>query len=146
VFNPSQDEVRRFFCSSWSKHLSASPLTPLEALALDWILEHPEYHSILGDETLALQTVFSVDQGKTNPFLHLSMHLAIAEQISIDQPPGVTGIFQQLAQRQGSPHLAAHAIMESLGEVIWEAQRSGTAPDTDKYLDSMKRRLGKASP
>jgi hypothetical protein len=141
LFNPSQEEVRRFFCSIWRKHRDASPLTPLEALALDWILEHPEYHEVLSDEEAAVQTKFSVEQGQTNPFLHLSMHLAIAEQISIDQPTGIKGIFQQLAHRQNSLHEAAHGIMESLGEIIWEAQRSGLPPDTEKYLDSMKRRL-----
>lgn len=142
MFNPSQEEVRRFFCSIWRKHQESSPLTPLEAIALDWILEHPEYHAILSDEEAAVSKVFPVEQGQTNPFLHLSMHLAIAEQISIDQPPGIKGIFQQLAKRQNSLHDAAHSIMESLGEVIWEAQRTGLPPDTDKYLDSMKRRLG----
>jgi Domain of unknown function (DUF1841) len=142
LFNPSQEEVRRFFCTIWRKHREPSPLTPLEALALDWILEHPEYHAVLGDEEAAISMVFPVEQGQTNPFLHLSMHLAIAEQISIDQPPGIKGIFQQLAKRKNSPHEAAHGIMESLGEVIWEAQRTGLPPDTDKYLDAMKRRLG----
>jgi Domain of unknown function (DUF1841) len=106
LFNPSQEEVRRFFCSTWRKHREASPLTPLEALALDWILEHPEYHEVLGDEEAAVQTNFSVEQGQTNPFLHLSMHLAIAEQVSIDQPIGIQGIFQQLAKRQNSLHEA----------------------------------------
>ncbi len=142
MFNPSQEEVRRFFCSTWRKHRESSPLTPLEALALDWILEHPEYHDALLDEEVAVKTNYSVEQGQTNPFLHLSMHLAIAEQISIDQPIGIKGIFQQLAVRKNSQHEAAHGIMESLGEVIWEAQRTGLPPDTDKYLDSMKRRLG----
>ncbi len=143
MFNPSQEEVRRFFCSTWRKHRETSPLTPLESLALDWILEHPEYHEVLGDEEAAVKRTFSVEQGQTNPFLHLSMHLAIAEQISIDQPIGIKAIFQQLATRQNSLHEAAHGIMESLGEVIWEAQRTGLPPDTDQYLDSMKRRLGK---
>jgi hypothetical protein len=142
VFNPSQEEVRRFFCSIWRKHQEASPLTPLEAIALDWILEHPEYHAVLSDEDAAVQSTFSVEQGQTNPFLHLSMHLAIAEQISIDQPVGIKAIFQALATRKNSLHEAAHAIMESLGEVIWEAQRSGAPPDTEQYLESMKRRLG----
>jgi Domain of unknown function (DUF1841) len=141
VFNPTQEEVRRFFCSIWRKHLETSPLTPLEAIALDWILEHPEYHEVLSDEQAAVQAVFSVDNGQTNPFLHLSMHLAIAEQISIDQPPGIHDVFHQLAKRHNSRHEAAHGIMESLGEVIWEAQRTGAPPDTERYLASMKRRL-----
>jgi hypothetical protein len=143
LFNPSQEEVRRFFCSTWRRHCEVSPLTPLEAIALDWILEHPEYHLVLSNEEAAVQTQFSVEHGQTNPFLHLSMHLAIAEQISIDQPVGIKTIFQQLTHQTNSQHEAAHGIMESLGEVVWEAQRSGLPPDTEKYLDSMRRRLNK---
>jgi Domain of unknown function (DUF1841) len=141
VFNPSQEEVRRFFCTLWRKHLDASPLTPLEAMALDWILEHPEYHSELADEEAAVRADYSVENGQTNPFLHLSMHLAVAEQVSINQPPGIKAIFEQLSHQQNSLHEAAHHIMESLGEVVWESQRTNQPPNTDRYLDSMRRRL-----
>jgi Domain of unknown function (DUF1841) len=141
VFNPSQEEVRRFFCTLWRKHREASPLTPLEAMALDWILEHPEYQPNLADEEAAVRADYSVENGQTNPFLHLSMHLAVAEQVSIDQPPGIKVIFEQLSHQHNSLHEAAHQIMESLGEVVWESQRTGLPPNTDRYLDSMRRRL-----
>lgn len=142
LFNPSQEEVRRFFCGTWRKHCSGALLSALEAMALDAIQLHPEYHDLLGDEEAAVQATFSVDRGQTNPFLHLSMHLAISEQISIDQPPGITTIFQQLLGQHGT-HSAAHGIMESLGEVLWEAQQKGTPPNTEQYLELMKRRLGR---
>lgn len=142
MFNPSQEDVRRFFCQTWSKHRAASVLTPLEAIALDWITEHPEYHQILLDEEQAVRADYPVDKGQTNPFLHLSMHLAIAEQVSIDQPPGIRAIHQRLAERFGNPHEAAHLIMESLGQIVWESQRNGTPPDTEKYLELMRRHLG----
>ena len=142
MFNPSQEEVRKFFCGTWKKHQEASPLTALEALALDWILEHPEYHADLSDEVAALSKTYQVEQGRTNPFLHLSMHLAIAEQLSIDQPPGIRAIFQKLTQRLSSSHEAAHEVMESLGEIVWESQRNGTPPNTEKYLELMQRKLG----
>ena len=141
MFNPSQDEVRRFFCSTWKKHLDASVLTALEALALDWIIEHPEYHAALTDEEAAVAKTYQVEQGTINPFLHLSMHLAIAEQLSIDQPPGIKSIFQKLVQKLDSSHAAAHEIMESLGQIVWESQRNGTPPSTEKYLELMQRRL-----
>ncbi len=142
MFNPSQEEVRRFFCQTLSKHRHASLLTPLEAIALDWILEHPEYDAALSDEDAAVRADYSVEKGQTNPFLHLSMHLAIAEQVSIDQPPGIRSIHSGLCERFGTSHEAAHLIMESLGQVVWEAQRTGMPPDTEKYLDLMRRHLG----
>ena len=140
MFNPSRDEVRQFFCGAWRKHRQAEILTPLEAMALDWMLQHPEYHDTLeaGDEALARD--YTPESGQSNPFLHLSMHLSITEQISIDQPPGIRGAFQLLAQRRGSEHEAHHEIMEALGEMIWNAQRSGLPPDGAAYIDNIKRR------
>lgn len=145
MFNPSRDDVRRFFCATWRKHITGSVLTPLEATALKWIVVHPEYHALLADEARSLHEEFTVEQGRTNPFLHLSMHLAIEEQLAIDQPPGIRAVFQQLAAR-GDEHSAQHQTMECLGRVLWEAQR-GTLPAdaasiNDAYLTCLKRQLG----
>lgn len=140
MFNPSQQDVRRFFCEAFRKHRHNQILTPLEAIARDWIIEHPEYDDALADVDKALEADYSVEQGQANPFLHLSMHLSITEQISIDQPPGIRKAFQALAQRKGSEHEAHHEIMECLGETIWNSQRSGLPPDSAAYLESIKRR------
>jgi hypothetical protein len=147
VFNPSKEAVRRFFCDSWLKHRQGAPLTPLESLAVDWILRHPEYHGELGDAAAAAARDYSIEDGRTNPFLHLSMHLAISEQLSVDQPPGIRSAYEKLVERHGDEHDAAHAVMECLGEVVWTAQRAGTAvpPDdlTARYLDCLERRASK---
>lgn len=145
MFNPGKDDVRRFFCETWRKHQSASPLTPLEAMALDWILEHPEYHADLGDLEHALAADYPVEGGRSNPFLHLSMHLAVSEQVSIDQPPGIRAAYQSLARRHDSLHLAAHDIIECLGEVVWRAQRERSLPDSQSYLECIRRRAGAQS-
>ncbi|WP_034297117.1 DUF1841 family protein [Herbaspirillum sp. RV1423] len=139
MFNPSQHDVRRFFCETFRKHRANQILTPLEAIARDWIAQHPEYDDALADVEQALAADYSVEQGH-NPFLHLSMHLSISEQISIDQPPGIRKAFQALAQRKGSEHEAHHEIMECLGEMIWNSQRSGLPPDGAAYIESIKRR------
>jgi hypothetical protein len=44
MFNPSREDVRRFFCDTWQKHRNGAPLTPIEAIAADWMDRHPEYH------------------------------------------------------------------------------------------------------
>ncbi|MCA1325509.1 DUF1841 family protein [Herbaspirillum sp. alder98] len=140
MFTPSQHDVRRFFCEAYRKHRGQEILSPIEAIARDWIMQHPEYQDALADVEQALGADYSVEQGQTNPFLHLSMHLSITEQISIDQPPGIRAAFQQLAQRRGSEHDAHHEIMECLGEMIWNAQRSGQPPDGAVYIESIRRR------
>ena len=106
------------------------------------MIEHPEYHAVLGAPDNAVATDYSIDAGRTNPFLHLSMHLPIAEQLSIDQPPGIRAAFEALARRTGSMHAAAHETMECLGEIVWRAQRDRAAPDGEAYLACMRRRAG----
>lgn len=140
MFNPSREQVRQFFTEAWRKHRENAILTPLETIAVDWALQHPEYHEDL-ESPDALQTDYTVEQGRTNPFLHLSMHLAIAEQLSIDQPPGIRAAYQQLAASRGE-HDAVHVIMECLGQVVWEAQRLGTPFNSDTYLDLIRRKAG----
>ena len=144
MFNPSKDDVRRFFCEAWAKHRRGGVLTPLEAVAVDWIERHPEYHPDLADAEAAVRRDYSIDDERTNPFLHLSMHLAIAEQLSVDQPPGIRAAFTQLVQRRGDEHAAAHAVMECLGEVVWSAQRAASplppAEMSARYLDCLQRR------
>ena len=140
MFAPSQNDVRRFFCDAWRKHRDALPLTPIEAQAADWINEHSEYHADLADVDHALAAVFDMEAGRTNPFLHLSMHLSITEQIGIDQPSGIRQAFELLRHRLGSAHEAQHEVMECLGEMIWASQRSGLPPDGQAYLDCVRRR------
>lgn len=137
MFNPSRDQVRQFFTEAWQKHKTRGVLTPLETMAVDLIERHPEYHADLEDPEAA-QADFSVEQGRTNPFLHLSMHLAIDEQLSIDQPPGIKAAYQALLATHDA-HETAHIIMEALGEVVWEAQRLGKPLDSDRYIDLIRR-------
>jgi Domain of unknown function (DUF1841) len=142
MFAPSQEQVRRFFCEVWAKHLDGQPLTPLEAQAADWIVQHPEYHADLSDVDTALSAMFSVEEGRTNPFLHLSMHLSITEQVSIDQPRGIRAAVDTLAHRRQSLHDAHHEVMEALGEMVWASQRSGLPFDGQAYIDRIRMRAG----
>ncbi|TAL90195.1 MAG: DUF1841 family protein [Candidimonas sp.] len=138
MFNPSRKQARQFFIEAWNKHRQAELVTPMEGMIIDVIRQHPEYHADL-EHPDAINTDYTVEQGKTNPFLHLSMHLAIAEQLSIDQPPGIKAAWQQL-QATRDAHEAAHEIMESLGQVVWEAQRLGTPFNSDTYLELIRQR------
>lgn len=110
----------------------------METLASDWMTQHPEYHNLLSNPEDALTQDYTPERGETNPFLHLSMHLSISEQISIDQPPGIKEVAEKLAKKLGSEHQAQHAMMECLGQVMWEAQREGQPLNPEKYLEALK--------
>lgn len=142
MFNPSQQDSRRFFCETYRKTLAREVLTPLESITSYWISQHPEYESDLADVNAALEADYSIEKGTTNPFLHLAMHLGIAEQVSIDQPTGITGLFNALAQRLQSDHEAHHVIMECLASQIWETQRYNKPFDSQAYIAAIKKIAG----
>jgi hypothetical protein len=141
MFNPSREQVRRFFCDAWKKQQERRPLVGAEVTAADIAARHTEYHALLADSTGAMDKEWTPEGGQTNPFLHLSLHLAIHEQVSIDQPPGIRAAFEALRARLG-PHDAEHVILECLGETIWRAQRQGGAMDADAYLEAVRRQVG----
>ncbi len=137
----TRDELRQTYSEAWKKHLQRSPLSPLEALIADVLELHPEYQPIvesLGD-ALGLET--SAAGGAENPFLHMGLHLAVREQVSIDRPPGVRDLHRALQAATGDAHGAEHVLMEALGETLWEAQRNGRAPDELHYLALARRSL-----
>ncbi len=138
MFNPSRDQARQFLVDAWRKRCEAAPATSLETLAADLIDLHPEYHALLaaGD---ALTREWTPEQGATNPFLHLSLHLAVEEQLSIDQPTGIRAIFTRLLAQHGDRHEALHAVLDCLGETLWRAQRDRQPLDSASYLDCLRR-------
>ena len=139
MFNPSRDEARRFLIDAWRKRRDGAALTPLEEIAAAIIARHPEYHAFLEAPAANVDRDFLPETGSVNPFLHLSLHLAVAEQLAIDQPPGIRAQFERLALAHGDEHPAQHAVLECLGEVLWSAQRHGTAPDAALYLACLER-------
>jgi hypothetical protein len=142
MFNPSQEEVRRFFCGVHDKARAGQLLDALETLAHEWLLEHPEYDADMADADAAVARVYDATGG-ANPFLHLSMHLSISEQCSIDQPRGIRQAVELLAARRNSLHDAHHEAMECLGQMLWESQRAGRPPDGDAYVECVQRRATK---
>jgi hypothetical protein len=140
MFNPSQEDVRRFFCGVHAKARAGQPLDALETLASQWLAEHPEYDADLADAEAAVVRVYDAADGRTHPFLHLSMHLSISEQCSIDQPRGIRQAVELLAARRDSVHDAHHEAMECLGQMLWESQRAGRSPDGQAYVDCVQRR------
>ena len=131
----SREQMRRMYLESWRKYAAKQPLEPLEAQLAAVVAEHPEYVAWLD----SLDANFTPEGGQQNPFLHMGMHLAIREQIATNRPAGITEIHQKLSVKLGSAHQAEHAMLEPLGEVLWEAQRSGRMPDEQAYLEKLKK-------
>ena len=139
MFTPSREQARQLFFDAWRKYQQREMLSAMEDIALEVILLHPEYQRVLEMPERFQHKDYLPEMGDINPFLHMSMHIAVKEQLSIDQPPGIRASFEALAARLGSEHDAKHRVLECLGETIWQAQRTGTAPDQDAYLACIRK-------
>ncbi len=132
--------MRQFFCDCWKKQSTGEALEPLESQLVAVILEHPEYHSLLEDPEKARSREYLPEMNETNPFLHMSLHLSIREQVAMDRPPGTRELIQKMTLQLGD-HEAEHQVMDCLTEVIWQAQRATSPPDDQNYLDCLKKKL-----
>lgn len=139
MFNPSREQVRSFFFDTWRKYRAGQPLSGLESVCLDVILLHPEYHAVLGAPEKYTDRDYT---DESNPFLHMSLHLALEEQLSIDQPPGIAQSFAALLSKTADRHHALHEAIECLAEMMWRAQRDKASPDPGSYLDCLRKRAG----
>ena len=141
MFNPNRDQARQFFIDTWAKFQRRDPLSPLEEKTAAIISLHPEYHRVLDNPTSFISTDWRPEAGDINPFLHLGFHLAIQEQLDIDQPHGIREIHAQLAAKLDDPHAATHEVLECLGETLWQSQRTGQALDGTLYLQLLRQRV-----
>ena len=139
MFDPSRDQAREFFFATWAKYRAGQPLAGLENVVLEVMLMHPEYHGLLAEEEKHKAKDYS---GESNPFLHMSLHLALLEQLQIDQPPGIVQRFDALLAKTGDRHDALHEAIECLAEMVWRAQKDKTPPDAGFYLDCLRKRAG----
>ena len=137
MFDPSRDQVREMFFEAWRKYRSGRPLVGIESLALDTVLLHPEYHDVLSMPARYRDKDYT---DESNPFLHMSLHIALEEQLSIDQPPGIAQLFKVLVAKKGERHAALHEAIECLAETMWRAQRDGAQPDAAAYLECLRKR------
>jgi phage pi2 protein 07 len=141
LFNPSRDEVRDFFFDTWAKFRCQKDLSSLEKMTLDVIHLHPEYHAILDMPAQYKHVAYYPELGETNPFLHMSLHLSIREQLSINQPIGIVAIYSTLKTKYSNEHDAQHAILECLAETIWQAQRNNSGLDNQAYLHLLQQKV-----
>lgn len=139
MFNPSQQQVRDFFFTTYNKALDHKPLTSLEQLAHNVIKEHPEYLVVLANRGKYLD--YNWSESEVNPFLHMSLHLTILEQLSIDQPKGIRRVYQQLQQKYHDTQLVEHRMIECLVDLLMTAQTHNKAPDLGVYFSNLTKLL-----
>lgn len=135
IFGQDRHELRKAYADAWRKYVDGLPLAPLEVQIADVMTQHPEYHdAVTGD----LDTDYTPEAGRTNPFLHMGLHLGIHEQVATDRPTGVAKLYEALATRMGDRHAAEHQMIECLAETLWEAQSQNRAPDEERYLERLR--------
>jgi len=137
IFGQDRRELRTMYAQAWQKHLQGGPLSPLEAQIAAVVADHPEYHyAVTGGD---LDRDYTPEGGRSNPFLHMGLHLGLREQVATDRPPGIAAIYRDVRARLGSEHEAEHRMIDCLAETLWEAQRQDQAPDEHRYLERLRR-------
>jgi hypothetical protein len=140
IFGTDRDELRQMYVDAWRKFSGGKVMSPLESQIAQVIQDHPEYQPAMTAESL--DESYTPEGGKTNPFLHMGLHLALREQIATNRPPGIAGVFELLCTKTGDRHTAEHQALDCLAETLWVAQNNNTAPDEQAYLESLRRLAG----
>lgn len=141
LYKPTKDQARQFFFDAWAKFKQQAPLTDLEKIALDVIQMHPEYHTVLDSPERYMHQQYFPEMGETNPFLHMSLHLSVIEQVTINQPVGISAVYDKLRMKYGDVHIAQHDLLACLAETIWQSQRNNTPLDSTHYLQLLKQKV-----
>ena len=132
----SQDRFkqREFLANSWQKHINDQISEPLEIQLALIIQKHPEYHALINDINLE----YFPEQGKTNPFLHINLHLTLQDQLALNQPIGINDIYKKLIAIHSDTHEVEHMMMECIAEMIFNSQKNHTTLNQDNYLVNLK--------
>ena len=137
IFGTDRNELRQMYVDAWRKFSAGEAMSPLESQIAQVIQDHPEYQPAMTAETL--EETYTPEGGKTNPFLHMGLHLALREQLAINRPQGIAGVFESLQAKTGDRHTAEHQALDCLAETMWVAQNNNMAPDEQAYLESLRR-------
>lgn len=140
LYTSERDKLRQFYVDTWQKARFGLAMDPMETMVARVIELHPEYHAMLSNEK-HLGNEYKPEDGETNPFLHMGMHLGLQEQVSMDRPAGIQLVYQQLGEKLGDVHDTEHAMMECLAESLWIAQRDQVEPNEQEYLRNLQQLL-----
>ena len=136
IFGQDRQELRQMYSDAWRKDQQGEIVSPLEAQIAQVVREHPEYQAVVSGDDLGAAD--KAEGGRSNPYLHMGLHLAIREQVATNRPPGIHTVFQNLTKQTGDLLEAEHRMLECLAETLWEAQSQNVAPDEQKYLERLR--------
>jgi len=134
VFTSDRSKQRQYLKQAWEKYTRQDQLEPLELQLAKIVEKHPEYHDLIKN----LDSEYFPEQGNTNPFLHINLHLTLQDQLTMDQPKGIKGIHNRLLVKIKDEHEVEHMMMEHIAEMIFNAQKNNTAFDLDGYIIALK--------
>ena len=134
MFFQDRKKQREFLANSWKKYTSNIPLEPLEEQLVSIIEIHPEYQDLITN----IDSEYFPEQGEINPFLHINLHLALKDQLSLNEPNGVREVHQKLIYHFKDQHMVEHLMMECIAEMIYLSQKNNTAMDQESYLNCIK--------
>jgi len=135
MFTQDRKQLRSIFFEVFAKLAQQEALTPGEEIIAHVIQMHPEYHSILQNKDKYLDCDYLPEFGQTNPFLHMSLHISIFEQIQLNKPESIQVLYQKLRMKHPDEHEATHKMMDCLAESLWEAK--GGEPNMQDYLNKL---------
>ncbi|MBC47770.1 MAG: hypothetical protein CMO27_02585 [Thiotrichales bacterium] len=135
MFTSDRSKQRQYLKQAWEKYTRQDQLEPLELQLAKIVEKHPEYHDLIKN----LDSEYFPEQGNTNPFLHINLHLTLQDQLTMDQPKGIKGIHNRLLVKIKDEHVVEHMMMEHIAEMIFNAQKNNTAFDLDGYIIALKK-------
>lgn len=139
ITNPNKDELRQVFFDTFDKWQNQKPMTSMESILVDIFEKHPEYHFMFKDPEKYKAQEFFPELGDTNPYLHMSLHMALLEQLATNRPAGIRDIYQNLYEKyHGDEHHVQHLMMEQIASEMYAAQQGQSLPDEQKYLHALK--------
>lgn len=143
MFSQDRDGLRQAYLEAWRKAHANEALEPLERQIVEVARQHPQYHGLLEQGERALGREWRPEDGETNPFLHMGLHIALQEQVSTDRPTGIRRLYKaMIGECLGNVHDAEHRIMECLAEELWKAQSQGREFRQKAYLKCVRQRGG----
>ena len=135
MFTSDRSKQRQYLKQAWEKYTRQDQLEPLELQLAEIVEKHPEYHDLIKN----LDSEYFPEQGNTNPFLHINLHLTLQDQLTMDQPKGIREIHNKLLVKIKDGHEVEHMMMEHIAEMIFNAQKNNTAFDLDGYIIALKK-------
>ncbi len=140
MFGQDRNAMRKIFFDAWKKYQAQEKLERMESILVQIISLHPEYHGLFESEDSLLRD-YPFASGETNPFLHLSLHLTLQEQLALQRPPELADLYQQLVKKHSDSHAAEHKMMECLSEMIWQAQRNQSMTHENEYIECIRKKV-----